>query len=105
MTNFLVNMSDCVKILSITDIGELADILKRVVTPRTAHLFNTANHEAEAVEVLRSFRAIRNMLINYFLEHRINELTVIDFLLKLIVGLFGALFGSPSSKSIELVVT
>ena len=39
------------------------------------------------------------------LEKSINELTVIDFLLELIVGLFGAFFGSPISKSIELVVT
>ena len=38
-------------------------------------------------------------------EKGINELTVIDFLLELIVGLFRAFLGSPSSKGIELVVT
>ena len=80
-------------------------MLKRIVAPRSAHLFHTTDQEAEAVEVLRSIGNIRNILINYVLEKSINELTVIDFLLKLIVGLFGALFGSPSRKSMELVVT
>ena len=76
-----------------------------VVAPGTAHLFNTADQEAEAVEVLRSIGIIRNIITNYLLEKRINELTMINFLLELIVGLFSAHSGSLSGKGVELMVT
>ena len=79
-------------------------MLEGVVAPVSAHLFDTADQEAEAVELLRSRARILHLLINDVLEKTINELAVINFLLEHIVGLFGALFGSPGSKGMELVV-
>ena len=105
ISNFGVDLSDFVMTHSVTDVGELADMLKGVVAPISAHFFHTADHETEAVEVLRSVVSIWNVLINYLLEESINELTVVDFFLELIVSLFRALFGSPSSEGMKLVVT
>ena len=81
ISNFGVDLSDFVMTHSVTDVGELADMLKGVVAPISAHFFDTADHETEAVEVLRSVVSIWNVLINYLLEESINELTVVDFFL------------------------
>ncbi len=86
LTDLDVEISDLVGGLSVTSVGELADVLEGVGGPGTAHLLDATNHHAEAVEVLRVLGGVGGLL-EVGSEELVNELTVGELLLHLRDGL------------------
>ena len=72
--------------LGVAHVGELANVLESVGAPWAAEVLDTADHDAEAVEVLWNFRTVSDIL-EVRGEEAIEELAVVEFFLKLGVGL------------------
>jgi len=80
LANLGVHLAELLVSFGVAGISELGDVLERVGRPFTAHIFDTADHHAKAVEVLRLLGSI--CIVWELLEEPVDELTVLNFLLK-----------------------
>ena len=90
--------------LGVAQVGELADVLERVGAEGAAEVLDTADHHAEAVEVLWDLGSVSDIL-EVCGEEAIDELTVVEFGLKLGVGLGSALVDDLLVLEVQIVVT
>ena len=90
--------------LGVAHVGKLADVLEGVGTEGTAKILDAANHNSEAVEVLRDLGCVSDIL-EVGGEKSINELTVLELSLEVSIGLWGALRDDSLVEEVQVVVT
>jgi len=88
----------------IAHIGELTDILECVGTPWTTEVLDTTDHDTEAVEVLRNFRSVSDIL-EVRGEETVEELAVFEFGMELGVSLFSSLHNDSLIFLVQIMVT